>query len=408
MHAFINLRLLSFLVATLLLFQQANSQDVPVQKVKLLVIVNTTSPLGVGYKSEGAFITEQIFSYAISFAVASRGFYIGVPHSFGIDIVPNKHFQKTMGRFNRFEIIRDSVLSAFKPLSDYFLIDIANDRSALQDHQFDLEKPIWKGYDFILFIDEINAGLLTAWQLSTLSATNETKTELYKTATKELMDKHRFIYSHNNKRPYDDAIHNRQAFIEEYPVVVGLFLRALYLQSSYRGKLHQMAATRGFGNQVPSYEHYYNLFSRPYELKVSSPAGWDVGQYPGTQSKFVNPRDRFEAKKYVHGRVDVGLLLKEMKEVVSVDEYADSLIAKLKEQGYEVDEFTQADITIQPGDVKFIIKAPQDVKFLYVIRRYREIYAVVFQFEIKMYFDKYIKEYKGDIESIMQDTKLKV
>ena len=386
----------------LLISNPVGAQDISGKKVKLIIMVNTRNPLYVAYKSDGDVIAGRIFSIVM---IAATGAYIS--GSYPPDFRENKTFQETVGKFYRHPIFKDSILNNFKPVSDYFSIDVGEDHSALNETHWDqLNKPLFKNYNFVLFIDELDAGLLTT-ELNTLSACTRVSIQLFDIKSHKQIDYGRFTYVHKTKRSKQEAITNREAFVNEYPHTVGRFSKRLFEDLSYSGKLHNMAQTQGLGAYVPTYEHYYKLFNQRYSLKVYSPKGWDVGTFAGSQSKFVNPRDRFEASKYVHGRVDVHKLIKDMKEEIALDKYVESYIAAKTASGYRKDETSVVDLALKPNDIQFVMIDKEGVRHLYIFRKFKEIYAVGFQFEISQDFDRYVKEYKDDIVTIMADTKVK-
>jgi hypothetical protein len=379
-----------------------NAQNV-VKKVRLLVMMNTRSPLYVAYKSEEGAVAARVMSLAF---YATTG--VHVPGSYPPMYVQNKTFQETIGNFYRHPIVRDSLIRSFKPVSEYFIIDVGEDHGPLKDtHAEDFYNRPWLGYDFVLFIDEVNAGLLTT-ELGTVSTSTYIRYELYNVASKESLDKGNYTFVTLNKRAKEVAISDRETFVKEYPIVVHDLFKSLYLKLSYTGKLHKMAETQGLGAFVPTYEYYYNLYRKRYTLKVSSPAGWDVGEYPRSQSKFVNPRDRFPESKIVHGRVDVFNLIKDMKEITSLEKFANDFISKKLKNGFTNDETTQVDISLKPDDIKFILNGSEGEKYLFIIRRFKNAYAVTFQFKVNKDFTYYIQHYKKDIEAIMAHTKVRV
>jgi len=97
-----------------------------------------------------------------------------------------------------------------------------------------------------------------------------------------------------------------------------------------------------------------------------------------------------------------------MKEEISLEQYADDLLNKLITEGATKDDSTTVDFALQKGDIKFIVDDKDGIKRLYIIRKFEKIYAVIFQIAVKENFDKYIREYKKDLETILADIKLKV
>jgi hypothetical protein len=398
-------RVLFFCFLSLLLSNDLFSQSTPNKKVRLLVVINTTTPLTVSYQSLAQRITGQAVSSTLSVLF---GFYIP---SFRAPVhFYNKDFQENVGDFNRFEIVKDSLLKCFTPVSEYFSIDVANDRSAEKEtHWFDLDDPRWKGYKYILFIDEVYPGLQTRGQLGTLSATDQLRYELFDVVKRDRMHTEFFIGSHPNKRSKEQAILDADAFKREYPTALTIVLKAFYQRLSWSGMLHKMAESQGLGEFVPTFESYYNIWKHGYDLHVSSPKGWDVGEFKGSEAKFINPRDRFYASKIMAGRVDVALLTSDMKTVKSVQQYADEKIRGLLNGGAMKDDSTKLEIVFRPEDAHFIVRDKNGITRLFVIRKTGEIYALIFEFAVAEDFEKYMHEYKNDIEAIIyRKTKLKV
>jgi hypothetical protein len=108
------------------------------------------------------------------------------------------------------------------------------------------------------------------------------------------------------------------------------------------------------------------------------------------------------------GRVDAALLTSDMKTVKSVQQYASERIQELINEGATKDDSTKLEISLHPEDAHFIVRDKNGIKRFYVIRKTEEIYALIFEFAVKEDFEKYMREYKNDIETIIyKKTKLK-
>lgn len=389
--------LLSLLFITLLM-SSAMPQNASDKKVKLLIVIDDTSPLYVKYQTLGKSITKLVVSTVL----------LGVALPADASYVQNKSFQKTIGEFDRHPVLKAAIINNFKPVSDYFTVDVPNDPALKKGgYKSNLEYAKSHGYHFLLMCDETYPGLATAGKLATLSASTTVRYELFDTDTKKSMDKNAYIASDTTKRTYDAAIADREAFLKEYAGAVTAVMNAIYGRLNRSGFLHEMAATQGLGDYVPSFARYIKQYENSFSLKLKAPSGWHTDRIADTKyAQIAQSRDIKVASKFGI-RVDVDLLIKEMNQNVSIEEYANITLERLYALGFTPDDTTKIDLVLKTGDIQLILNGKNGAKYINVIRKFESIYAGIFQIIVLEDFDRYMKEYKNHVEFVLSNAELK-
>src|SRR5688500_6096743 len=152
--------------------------SVPQAKVKLLVIIDSSSPLIVDFRTAGntarqVLMLGSLLDIAISEARQSN-------HS--------RRLRETVGEFDRLPILKAGIEGAFSTQKDYFEVRVTND-VASRPNKINWDNVNGTDHSFILVLDEVFAGYVSAYKLGTLSTQSTIKYELFNVSDKKSMEK---------------------------------------------------------------------------------------------------------------------------------------------------------------------------------------------------------------------------
>lgn len=392
-HSFQKWNRLIMLLFLLGVLQTVKAQDKESNKVRILVIVDTSEPLIVDYRTVGNTVRSLIFLGSLTDVAITE--IRQSSHS--------KKLRETVGEFDRFPLIKKGVENAFAPQSKYFQVEVTNDASLLKGkRKVDLKAVRALGYPFVLLFDEVFSGLVSAWKLGTLSASTTIRYELIDVNKENTMSKGSLSGWNKAIHDFEGAISDRNAFIQEYEDAVLITASTIYGQLNKDGHLNAMAGSAGLSDYVPSLIYFLDQYAKKFDYKIKFPKGWHEVAMGSKYTKVTEPRNDDKLKFGI--RVDIDLLIKELgQDVDQLDAYMAIFMNKAFTAGYSIDTITQIPLSIDSAQyTRVVLNRPNNTgKEVLVFTQFGKEYVAIFSLIFLQDFERFLNKYQGDIEYVI-------
>lgn len=337
-------------------------------KVDLLVVINSRSPLLVDYRTVGNTVRQVVL--------------VGGLLDLGIsglrESSQSKKLRETVGEFDRFPILKAGIEGAFSLQAEYFEVAVSNDQSLLKKNgkpEVDKIQPL--GHDYVLVLNEVFSGLITAWELSTLSASTNIEYQLVNLSSKNMLTKGAINGFANDKRDFDSAVSDRSAFVQDYTSAVGAALGTIFGQLSKNGHLTKMTTELGI-NFPPPLDYYLKDYAKKFDYEIKTPKGWNTVDMGTKYVTVLAPKK--EDRQTFGLRFDVDLLIPELgQDLNDIDEYVALFNNKVVNLGYTVDQNTRPTIEIPSTSRLVVFDRPGLAgKEVVIFTQYGEDYVGIF------------------------------
>lgn len=375
------------------------------KKIRLLILVEASEPLAVDYRTKGrrargaiAAGTLGILPILIESKIAS-----------GERAKESQRLQETVGEFDRRFVIEQAIAASFRAATPYFEAVTPKDPSSYFPGRREIafDKASADGYPYILVVRERFAGMITAWEMNTLSASSYLRYELYDAANKKQLGKGDATAFGLQKHQLDPATSDPSIFMREYPAAVGAACGRIYGQLNKEGHLHAMAKVHGLGREVPDIGAVLEEYASRFDYKFKLPKGWKQVKGASKYSVSLEPNNADRMKFGVSFSVD--LLIEEFGQNVNdLDEYIGIFFGRLRNLGYGVDaaeSFEGLGLTVP--HVAFLVNRPNGAgKEAILFRRLDDRCVAVYSIVFLEDFDGFMNKYRPDLESLINTAEI--
>lgn len=369
------------------------------KKVKLLVVVDASSPLIVDFRTAGNTARQ----------VLMLGSLLDLGISAARQTSHSNRLRETVGDFDRFPIIKAGITGAFTQQQKYFDIAVSSD-AGLNGNKTKLDWDNLKvgNNGFVLVLNELFAGYISAYKLGTLSAQSTIKYELFNADNKKSMEKGTISGWSSLTHEFDEAVGNRSGFIAEYATAVANALGSIYGQLNKEGHLHAMAETADLGEFVPALGDILKKHGENFDVKMTIPKGWNKISMGSKYSYAIAPGNK--DKKIFGLRLDVDLLIKELgQENLDVESYMAIFVDKVSNRGYSIDADARPDIKYDAGSFMLVFNRPNNSgKEIIIFKHYGKEYIGLLSVIFYEDFEGLIAKYKSDLESAMASLSFEI
>jgi hypothetical protein len=369
------------------------------KKVKLLVVVDASSLLTVDFRTAGNTARQ----------VLMLGSLLDIGISEARQTSHSNRLRETVGEFDRFPIIKAGIEGAFSLQEKYFEVEVVSD-ATLSGNKTKLDWDNLKVGDnqFVLVLNEIFAGYISAYKLGTLSAQSTIKYELFNVNNKKSVEKGTINGWSSLTHEFDEAVSNRPGFISEYATAAANAIGSIYGQLSKEGHLHAMAETADLGEFVPALGDILKKHGENFDIKMTIPKGWNKISLGSKYTFALAPSNK---DKRIFGlRLDVDLLIKELgQENLDVESYMAIFIDKVSNRGYSIDPNARPGIKYDAGSSVLVFNRPNNSgKEIIIFKHYGKEYMGLMSIIFYEDFEGLITKYKSDLESAMASLSFQI
>jgi len=366
----------------------------PPDKVRILAIVDASTPLTVDYRTSGNLARRLVmFGSLLDAAIQSSR-----------DSANSARLREAVGKFDRFPVVETALTAAFRQ-TPYFQADVVK---AAGSGDPDLAGARAQGYPFVLVVHEELAGFITAWEMATLSAFSRSGFELYDAGSGQRLAKGAIVGYASAKYPIDAAIGSADTFLTDYPLALESVFRRIYGDLNKDGHLHTMATRAGLGDKVPDLGSILARYESRFKTRFKVPRGWERVDTNRRYAAVLQPKNADKQKFGV--RVDIDLLISEFsQDVGSVGEYASIFLEKAAGDGFELraDAPPPLDLT-EPHHAEWLDRPDGKGRVLLLFRQLSPEFVVIYQCVFLEETDRMLAKYRDDIESLVNGSRVTV
>ncbi|MEX2232993.1 MAG: hypothetical protein WD824_12585 [Cyclobacteriaceae bacterium] len=369
------------------------------KKVKLLVVVDASSPLTVDFRTAGNTARQ----------VLMLGSLLDIGISEARQTSHSNKLRETVGDFDRFPIVKAGIEGAFSLQEKYFDVEVISDATISGNKtKLDWDHLNIGDNKFVLVLNEIFAGYISAYKLGTLSAQSSIKYELFDAGNKKSMEKGTISGWSSITHQFDEAVSNRAGFIAEYATAAANVIGSIYGQLNKEGHLHTMAETADLGEFVPALGDILKKYGGNFDIKMTVPKGWSKFSMGSKYTFALAPSNK--DKKIFGLRLDVDLLIKELgQENLDVESYMAIFVDKVSNRGYSVDPDARPGIKYAEGSSILVFNRPNNSgKEIIIFKHYGKEYMGLMSIIFYEDFEGLITKYKSDLESAMASLSFQI
>lgn len=385
-------------------FARARQSEKSERRIRILLLVDATTPLSVDYRTTGRRLRRALLAGAGGIApILIESKVSSMQRS-----KESNRLQEAVGNLDRKPVI-GAAMAAAVGITGYFEAVIPNDPSSFATKtEIDFARVQADGYRYVLVLREDFAGMITAWKMGTLSAGSYLRYELYDAATKKQLTKGLASAFALPQHELDPATTDRSLFLGEYPAAVGAACGRIYGELNKQGHLHTMAEAHGLGKEVPAVGEILDKYARLFDYNFKLPKDWH--QVPGASkySLIMEPNNADRAKFGVALAVD--LLIEEFgQEVQDLDGYITIVFGRMRNLGYPVEDAEPFEnLRLDTPHTGFLVDRPGGAgKELVLFRRLDDRFVVMYSVIFLQDFDGYLKKYSQDLETLMNKAEFK-
>ncbi|MBN2416667.1 hypothetical protein JXO52_12545 [bacterium] len=373
-------------------YQTIQAQE---EQIPLLVFVEAQARLSVDYRSEGRLARNVIFLNSI----------LGAAIDVSTSSQNSKKLQALGGDLDRTVIIEKGLAGGFS-IQPYFRITTVH----ASDVYGTLENPRFEeiqkaGFSHVLIVKETRAGLITAWELSTLSAVTTMEYTLIEVRSGKPLFKDRFNSFALKRHTFDDAMTNPAVFRNDYPAAVGAAAGRIVGDLRKKGFLTLIAREYGLEDKVPDTGLILKQYERRFSYKFTAPPEWKSFAMDTKYTTVLAPK----ADKAVFGlNITFDLLLDILgQDVDTAEEYALLFLTRAHANGFELvpDHFDD----LKTDDVFLTYTVEQkstNITNIVLFKKLDEHFIVMYSVVMIGNYDELYKRYKSDIEMIINTGKI--
>jgi len=385
-------------------FARAGQSEKSERRVRILLLVDATTPLSVDYRTTGRRLRRALVAGSLGIAPI----LIESKISSSERSKESNRLQETVGNFDRKRVI-EAAIAAAVGITGYFEVVIPDDPSSFATKtEINFDRVKADGYPYVLVVREDFAGMITAWEMGTLSAGSYLRYELYDAATKKQLTKGLASAFALPQHQLDPATTDRAIFLGEYPAAVGAACGRIYGELNKQGHLHTMAEAHGLGKEVPAVGEILDKYARLFDYHFKLPKDWHQVTGASKYSLVMEPNNADRAHFGVVLAVD--LLLEEFgQKVQDLDDYITIVFGRLRNMGYPVEDAQPFEnLRLDTPHTGFLVDRPGGAgKELVLFRRLDDRFVVMYSIIFLQDFDGYLRKYSQDLETLMNKAEFK-
>lgn len=376
----------------LLHFIPAKAQE---NKINLLVAINTSDPLAVDYRTTGNTVRSALLA----------GGLLDIGISSLRESGHSKKLRETVGDFDRYPIVKAGVEGAFGTQAQYFNLSFVSNPGG----KVDIKNARKEGHSFILELEETFSGMISAWRLSSLSASSTVSYVLRDVETGKTITKGSLSGFARPIHEFEEGVSNKDAFMKEYPLAVGTAVGTIIGQLGKDGHFATMATASGVKDYVPPLTAFLKEYEKKFDYTIKSPRGWSVVDMGTKYTTVLAPKGSDRA--YFGLRLDIDLLIKELgQELDDLDAYVALARNRILNIAYTEDKETQTGIPLKDEYRQVVFNRPGNagkeiLVFIPFGKEYVGLYSVVVLKDYETYMKKYKEEIEGTLASITLTSK---
>ena len=390
--------------------QEKQQPAAPTNRIRLLLLTDTSKLLTVHYETKGRVIRDLLMTSPLTGGVGS--IIVDAAEQKHENSKESKILQKTVGEFDRRPIIEARIAAVFKDKTRYFDLVVPPDPSVyMTGKDINFSKVQADGYPYVLWVKEKFAGEATVAGLGTLSAGSALEFKVYDAATgKDMGGKPGRASAYSpHKQEFDPATSDRNAFVADYDVAVGSECGQVYGVINKQGHLHAMAEAHGLGSEVPDLGAILAQYEKRFDYNFKLPKHWHhlkgTTKYSATLTKLFGDGTKFRVL------VNVDLMLAELgQKPGDLGEYIRNYFEGLQEKGYAADAATSfKGFTLDPAYTVYLIDRPHGVgKEIVAFRQLDAPFVVVYDVVFDSDYDGLVAKYSSDFQEIINDSRIKI
>jgi len=387
----------------------ASDNTAPANKIRLLLLADTSKLLTVHYETKGRVIRDLLMTSPLTGGIGT----------IVVDAAEQKHenskeskiLQRSVAEFDRRPAVEARIAEVFKDKTKYFDLIVPPDPSEyMTGKDINFSKVQAAGYPYVLWVKETFAGEATVAGLGTLSTGSALAFKVYDAATGKDMGKPGRASAYSpHKQEFDAATSDRNAFVTDYGVAVGAECPQVYGVINKQGHLHAMAEAHGLGSEVPDVGAIFAQYEKRFDYDFKLPKHWHhlkgPTKYSATLMKLFGDGPRFRVL------ANVDLMLPELgQKPGDMDEYIRNYFEGLQEKGYAADAATPfKGFTLDPAYTTYLVDRPRGVgKEIVAFRRLDAPFVVVYDVVFDSEYDELAAKYSSDLQTIINDSRIKI
>lgn len=366
------------------------------EQIPLLILIETPAKLSVDYRSESRLARNLIFLNS----------FLGAAIEIATTSSNSKKLQEIIGEQDRTPIVENGFNEGFST-QPYFKISTGgsdNQYGNADDPSFNTIQA--DGFSHVLTVREIRAGLITAYDLSTLSAISSLAYKLIDAASGKVMVKDAISGFCVNKYTFQDAMTDRDIFLQDYPRAVSGAIGRIIGDLRKNGYLTMIAQQYGLGDKVPDTGAVLDQYEKRFSYDFKDPRKWEPIKM---NTKYVTVLAPKEDKASYGLNITFDLLLDIFgQNVDTTEEYARIFLKRASASGFEPvpDRFPEFNT-----DEKYTVYTVEqkDTGFINVLlfKKLDDNFVVIYSVVMTQDYDDLYNKYKTDIESIINTAKIK-
>ena len=366
------------------------------EQIPILVIVDTQVELSVDYRT-GAKLARNLIllgSLLDSYLDASSA----SRHS--------KKLREIVGELDRSPIIENGFAGGFTT-QPYFKATLTGSGDAYGTAKKPNFSKIKKaGFTHVLTVKEERAGLISAWEMSTLSAFSTLAYKLFDTESGKDLVKDKVNGFAGPKYSYDEATTQSNLFLQDYPHALGAAIGRIIGDLRKNGFLSLIAQQHGLGDKVPDTAKILSDYERRFSYKFKEPKGWYTTDM---NTEYVTVLSPTKDAAFYGLNITFDLLLDVFDQRVnSVEEYALIFLNRAKAGGFQVVEDTFSEFELGDGFTRYTIKQKDSgIINVLLFKKLDENFIVIYSVIITQNFDTLFAKHKAGIESIINTAKIR-
>jgi hypothetical protein len=397
--------LLTIILVALPLFAFASQFEGAVKPVRVLLVVDASAPVSVDYRTTGRRLRRALMAGTLGIApILIESKIASSEHA-----SESKRLQAAVGPFDRRTVVIEPITIAAFEATHLFDLDAAKDPAAYlgSKKEVNLAKAKADGYPYVLLVREDFAGMITAWVMSTLSATSYLRYELYDTTTNKQLAKGIASGWAKAQHQLEPAISDKLIFLQEYPPAVGAAVTRMHGELNKQGHLHAMAEAFGLGKQVPAMGEVLDKYARMFDYTFKPPKGWHGAKGSSKFQYILEPTGDDRKQFGVVFSVDV--LAEEFgQKVTSLDDYITLCFGRLRTQGFPVEDAQPYEnLSLSKPHTALLLDRPNGAgKDIFLFRQLDDRFVVLYEIIFLADFDRLVQKYAKDVESLVNTAEI--
>jgi hypothetical protein len=397
---------MKILISTILSMLFAVSVHAQQEPIKLGILLDTSSPLSVGFVDTS--LGDQMKKVALQSIF--MGPLAGALHGGGT-ATRNAELTKRLRASVADDIGRPAVYE--RELTDAFAAYTSNLKLVFLPADLIVKgRPDFTQIDsddipYVVVMEE-STGLATpAPQWGTVAAFSAVEVRVYNVAKKKRTLKETFFGFGASESDIDVAVDSADTLIGGYPQAVSALSGRMYWRLSGQNVLHDLAKDTAHASEFPSIEKVFKDNAKRFKVERPKIKNWKM---PRTGNAYVFYSFPKKDKRAVMILTDVDLLIKELgQNFDSLDRYIAQRLARIADEGFGVESPAEVPV-LQVGEEwrSYMVSHPQGGQAIYMHKKQGD---VVFTHQIVVFGDDplpMLTKYQADLQTYVDNSALLV